>query len=113
MVWMSLRGPWHTQRPIKIHEADTGGKWGQTEVVDRTTSLNGAQNHLIFQKAAPDKTNMGARKFIWLGMFVGSTIAGFIPTLWGAGLLSMSGFFCSGVGGLAGIWLGYRVANSL
>jgi len=56
---------------------------------------------------------MGARKFIWLGMFVGSTIAGFIPTLWGAGLMSISGFLCSGAGGLVGIWLGYRVANSL
>ena len=56
---------------------------------------------------------MNSKKLIWLGMFVGSTIAGFIPRLWGAGMLSVSGFLCSGAGALLGIWVGYRVANSL
>jgi hypothetical protein len=55
---------------------------------------------------------MNAKKLIWIGMFVGSTVAGFIPSLWGAGVLSMSGFVCSGVGGLVGIWWGYRAGNS-
>ena len=56
---------------------------------------------------------MNTKKLIWLGMFVGSTIAGFIPRLWGAGMLSMSGILCSGAGALVGIWLGYKVASIL
>ena len=47
---------------------------------------------------------------IWLGVLVGSTIGGFIPDLWGAGLFSYSSVLLSGVGALAGLWLGYRVS---
>jgi hypothetical protein len=56
---------------------------------------------------------MNTKKLIWLGMFVGSTVAGFVPNLWGSGFLSLSGLVCSGAGGLLGIWLGYKVGNSL
>jgi hypothetical protein len=50
-------------------------------------------------------------KLIWLGMFVGSTIGGFIPMLWGDGLLSLSSVFLTAVGGVIGIWLGYRLGR--
>ncbi|MBI3872637.1 MAG: hypothetical protein HY304_06145 [candidate division Zixibacteria bacterium] len=56
---------------------------------------------------------MNTKSLIWIGMFVGSTVAGFLPYLWGEGMLSISGFVCSSVGGLLGIWVGYRVGNSL
>lgn len=46
-------------------------------------------------------------------MIIGSTVAGFLPGLWGEGLMSFSGLVCSGVGGLIGIWLGYKVGNYL
>jgi predicted MFS family arabinose efflux permease len=45
---------------------------------------------------------------IWIGMAVGSTVGGFVPALWGAGFLSMSGFLFSGLGALFGIWLGVK-----
>ena len=51
------------------------------------------------------------RRPIWIGMFVGSTIGGFIPALWHAGMVSMSGIILSTVGGIAGIWAGYRIAR--
>jgi len=51
------------------------------------------------------------RKIIWLGLFVGSSIGGFIPSFWGAGVLSFSGLIFSALGGFAGIWLGYRMSE--
>ena len=47
---------------------------------------------------------------IWLGVLVGSTIGGFIPDLWGAGLFSYSSVLLSGIGGFAGLWLGYMMS---
>ena len=46
---------------------------------------------------------------IWLGIFIGSTIGGFIPDLWGASLLSTSSIVLSLVGAFAGLWIGSRV----
>jgi hypothetical protein len=56
---------------------------------------------------------MSNRKLIWGGFFIGSTIGGMLPTLWGDDMLSASGFVLSIVGGIAGIWAGYRVAKLL
>jgi uncharacterized membrane protein YeaQ/YmgE (transglycosylase-associated protein family) len=46
----------------------------------------------------------------YVGGFVGSFIGSFIPTLWGAGQLSMSSLLFFVIGGIAGVWLAYRVA---
>ena len=53
------------------------------------------------------------KKMIYLGMFIGSTIGGFVPALWGGDLFSMSGLFFSLVGGILGIWAGYRIGQSM
>ena len=53
------------------------------------------------------------RKFVWLGLFVGSTVGSFLPELWGGGLLSFSSIFWSFVGGIVGIWAGYKIGQSL
>ncbi|MCB8932860.1 MAG: hypothetical protein M9921_03505 [Fimbriimonadaceae bacterium] len=42
-------------------------------------------------------------KLIWLGMFVGSTVGGYAPMLFGADMLSMWSIVGSFVGGIAGI----------
>jgi hypothetical protein len=49
------------------------------------------------------------KKSIWIGMFVGSSIGGFLPMLWHAGMLSMWGIVMSTIGGIAGIWIAYRI----
>ena len=51
------------------------------------------------------------KKAVWMGMFVGSTIGGFIPMLWHASMLSMSGIVMSTVGGIAGVWAVYRLGR--
>ena len=54
---------------------------------------------------------MARSKLIWLGLLVGSTIGGFVPALWGDDMLSVSSVILSGVGGIVGIWLGYRLGD--
>lgn len=52
-----------------------------------------------------------SKQLIWLGMFVGSSVGGFVPLLWGGSAFSLSSVFLSAIGGIVGIWLGYRVSN--
>jgi predicted MFS family arabinose efflux permease len=49
-----------------------------------------------------------SRKAIWIGVIVGSTIGGCVPSLWHASVLSVSGVVFSTIGGLAGIWAARR-----
>ena len=49
---------------------------------------------------------------IWIGLFVGTTIGGYLPTLWGAGFLSVQSVLLSAVGGIFGIWAGYKVGRN-
>jgi len=54
---------------------------------------------------------MNSKSLIWIGMFLGSTIGGFIPSLWGAGFLSFSGIIFTAIGGFLGIWLGFKISD--
>lgn len=57
---------------------------------------------------------MDRKKLTYLGLFIGSSIGGYVPTLlWNADILSLSGLFFGLVGGLIGIWAGYRIGESL
>lgn len=51
------------------------------------------------------------KKLVWIGMLIGSSIGGFIPTLWGAGFLSFSSIILTAVGGMIGIWVGYKLSQ--
>jgi hypothetical protein len=48
------------------------------------------------------------KRLIWIGLMVGSTAGGFIPILWGGDVVSFASVILSAVGGIAGIWFGYR-----
>jgi hypothetical protein len=52
---------------------------------------------------------MNSKSIIWIGMFIGSTIGGFIPNIWGGGIFSTIIF--SGIGGIAGIWIGFKLSH--
>lgn len=54
---------------------------------------------------------MERKRLIYIGLFVGSTIGGFIPSLWDSSLFSMSGVFGSAIGGLVGIYLGFKMGE--
>ena len=48
---------------------------------------------------------------IWLGIFIGSTIGGLIPELWDARMFSYASVLFSGIGALAGLWIGFKRSN--
>jgi len=54
---------------------------------------------------------MEAKTLIWIFAFIGSTIGGFLPSLWGADIFSFSGIILSTIGGLAGIWVGWKISQ--
>jgi len=54
---------------------------------------------------------MKAKSLIMIGMVVGSTLGGYVPTLWGAGGLSLASVLFGGLGGLLGIWAGYKISR--
>lgn len=56
---------------------------------------------------------MSTKFFIFLGMTVGSIAGGYLPMLWGDSFLSFASVLTSGVGGLAGVWVGYKISQLL
>ncbi|MBI3572577.1 MAG: hypothetical protein HY092_00040 [Candidatus Kerfeldbacteria bacterium] len=51
------------------------------------------------------------KSLIWIGVFLGSTLGSAVPLLWHAGWLSFSSIIGSTVGGLVGIWAGYKIGS--
>jgi uncharacterized membrane protein YeaQ/YmgE (transglycosylase-associated protein family) len=56
---------------------------------------------------------VSAKRLIWIGAIVGSTLGGLLPSLWKASMLSMWGLVLSTVGGLVGIWVGWKLSQML
>lgn len=56
---------------------------------------------------------MSPKTLIYIGMAVGSAVGGLIPSIWGAGVFSMSSTILTAVGGFAGIWAGYKLSRMM
>ena len=56
---------------------------------------------------------MNTKTLIWIGAFVGGTIGGFVPMIFGADSLSFAGIIGSTVGGLVGIWAGFKLSQMI
>ena len=54
---------------------------------------------------------MESKKLIWLLMTIGLFVGGVVPMLWGAGELSISSIIFSGIGGVVGIWAGFKLSQ--
>lgn len=54
---------------------------------------------------------MSAKFLVYLGMIIGSFVGGYIPTLFGAGLISYSSVLFSGIGAIIGVLIGYKLSN--
>jgi hypothetical protein len=52
---------------------------------------------------------MSNKTLMWVLVFVGSTAGSFIPSLWGAGFLSMQSFIGGAVGTALGVWLVFKI----
>ena len=54
---------------------------------------------------------MNLRGLYYVGAGIGGALGSFLPLLWGAGELSLWSIILSGLGGLLGIWVVYRLAR--
>jgi uncharacterized membrane protein YeaQ/YmgE (transglycosylase-associated protein family) len=54
---------------------------------------------------------MSGKTLYYIAAFVGSIVGGFIPTLWGAGFLSITSLIFSTVGAILAIVLIYKMSN--
>ena len=54
---------------------------------------------------------MNSKKLVWIFMFIGSAIGGFIPSLWGADAFSLSPMIFGSLGAIVGIYIGYKMSR--
>ena len=54
---------------------------------------------------------MSSKRLILIGSIVGSFVGGLIPGLWHASMFSMWGLVFSTIGGIVGIWAGWRIGQ--
>jgi len=54
---------------------------------------------------------MERKTLIWIGLAIGSTVGGFIPSLWGASMFSLWSTLLSALGGVLGIWAGFKASE--
>lgn len=54
---------------------------------------------------------MSRKTMIMIGMVVGSTAGSAVPMLWGADWFSLASILFSFLGGVAGIWLAYKMTS--
>ena len=54
--------------------------------------------------------SMNTKTFVWGGLCVGSTIGGLLPYFWNGGLFSYT--LMSAVGGIVGIYLGFKLGRN-
>jgi hypothetical protein len=52
---------------------------------------------------------MPSRPFLWFAIFVGSAVGGFIPQMWGDGILSYWSVLLSGIGAIVGMWIAFKI----
>jgi len=51
------------------------------------------------------------KALIIVSMIFGSILGSYIPALWGGSVLSISSIIFGAVGAIAGIWIGYKLAQ--
>jgi hypothetical protein len=56
---------------------------------------------------------MNPKSLIWIGMFVGSAVGGLVPLLWGGSSVSLSSIVFSTVGGVAGVYGGFKLSRMI
>ena len=56
---------------------------------------------------------MSSKTLIYILLTIGSIAGGWVPTLWGADVLSLQGLLGSMVGATLGIWGGFELGQAL
>jgi uncharacterized membrane protein YeaQ/YmgE (transglycosylase-associated protein family) len=53
------------------------------------------------------------KKFIYLGMIIGSIVGGYAPELFGASVFSFASIFTGALGAFIGIYIGYKIDENI
>ncbi len=53
------------------------------------------------------------KTLVTIGMILGSIIGGYVPVAFGASLLSFTSLLGNGIGGILGIFVGYKLSTYL
>lgn len=56
---------------------------------------------------------MGSKFVIYFCAFVGSTVGGYVPALWHQGIFSAWSIILGGVGGLFGVYVGFKINQNI
>jgi len=56
---------------------------------------------------------MGPKFVIYFCLFVGSAIGGYLPLLWHQDVFSLQSIIGSAIGGILGIWAGYKINQQI
>jgi hypothetical protein len=54
---------------------------------------------------------VNSKSLIWIFLAIGSTIGGAIPILWGDSFFSIWSVILTAVGGILGIYIGYKLSS--
>jgi hypothetical protein len=54
---------------------------------------------------------MERKQLIWIGAMVGGAIGNYLPLLWGGSSLSFTSIILGLIGGIAGIWAGFKISS--
>ncbi|MES2203337.1 MAG: hypothetical protein V4474_03395 [Patescibacteria group bacterium] len=54
---------------------------------------------------------MQPKTLVTIGAFVGSTVGGYLPALWGGSVFTFSSLLLGAVGAFVGIWLGWQISQ--
>ena len=54
---------------------------------------------------------MDSKRVMWLLVFLGGTLGSYVPLLWGDGHFSFASVLCSALGGIVGIWIGFKLTH--
>ena len=54
---------------------------------------------------------MDSKRTIYFFMFIGGTIGGYVPLLWGGEAFSFAGIIFNALGALLGIYLGFKMTR--
>lgn len=54
---------------------------------------------------------MSTKKVIFIGMIIGSIAGGYITTLFGVDSISFASLIGSTIGGVVGIWVGFKMTR--
>ena len=91
---------------------------GETETVSLSSLLQcrGSEHFVTTSEMAAQKwgiltVSMESKRMIYLGMLLGGTIGGYLPTLWGDSYFSFWSLILNAVGAIIGIYIAFKLTR--